>query len=82
MEHPALVRLLDDACDLHPPALEVHHDEHGVSHRSAKGQHLYVEEVHRRDRAPERLQKRRPRQMLAPLRRRHDAVVIKDSLDG
>jgi len=52
LEHPVFVGLLDDARDLYSPALEVHHDEYGVPHRSAKRQHLHFEEVHRRDCAP------------------------------
>ncbi len=52
LEHPIFVGLRDDARDVHAPALQVPHDEPGVPHRSAKGQHLSLEEVHRRDGAP------------------------------
>jgi hypothetical protein len=79
--HPRAIRLPDHAADLHPPGLEVDHEQYEVANEPRDREHLHREEVRGSDRAQVRAKERPPRHPLATCRCRLKAMAAKDPLD-
>ena len=81
LRYPCAIWLPDHAADLHPPGLEVDHEQQEVANESSEREHLEREEVRRGDRTQVRAKERLPRHPLAACRCRLKAVPPKDPLD-
>jgi hypothetical protein len=82
LSHPRSVRLVDDTGDMNAPGLQIDDEQHRVPHEATNRQRLDGEEVGRSDGSPMGSEKARPRIPLAALRRRLDALVVENALDG
>ncbi|HEU4734680.1 MAG TPA: hypothetical protein VFT22_42610 [Kofleriaceae bacterium] len=78
---PCAIRLPDHAADLHPPGLEVDHEQHEVANEPRQREHLDREEVRGGDRAQVRADERLPRHPLAPRGCGLKAMSLQDPLD-
>src|SRR5215471_8168596 len=76
--HPALLRLIRDACDGHPSGLQMEKEEYIVGHQPSPRQHLYGEEIRSRQYGHVTANELAPGCGAFPLRRRRDALAAQD----
>src|SRR5260370_28524903 len=77
--HPALFRLIRDACDGHPSGLQMEKEEYIVSHQPTPRQYLYGEEIRSRQHGHVTANELAPGCGVFPLRR--DALAAQDVAD-
>src|SRR5215831_12104196 len=79
--HPALLRLIRDACDGHPSGLQMEKEEYIIGHQPTPCQHLYGEEIRSRQHGHVTANELAPGCGAFPLRRRRDALAAQDVAD-
>jgi hypothetical protein len=82
LPHPCAVRLAHDASDVNAARLDVDDEQDMVADETCQSEDLDGEEIHGSDRTQMSLDEGLPRHPLGPLRRRLQAVLVEDALDG